>query len=54
MDIRLAEKMAVIITTDIGFRKWESVFYGDKLTSAIIERLGHHCHLISSRIELQI
>ena len=38
--------MAVIITIDFGFRKWKSVFYDDRLTSAIIDRLVHHCHLI--------
>ena len=43
--------MVVIITIDTGFREWESVFYDDKLTSAIIERLVHYCHLIS-RIEV--
>jgi len=39
--------MEVIITTDIGFRKWESVFYGDKLTSEIIDFLVHNFHLIA-------
>lgn len=40
--------MAVIITTDIGFRKWESVFYDDKLTSVIVERLVYNHDLIVS------
>jgi len=34
--------MAMIISTDIGFREWESVFYCDKLKSAIIERLVYN------------
>ncbi|MGC9320638.1 MAG: ATP-binding protein [Kosmotogaceae bacterium] len=29
----------------------ESIFHDDKLTSAVIDRLVHHCHLIS-RIEV--
>ncbi|CCU84996.1 hypothetical protein PHOSAC3_140285 [Mesotoga infera] len=42
----------MIISTDIGFREWNGKFYDDRLTSAVIDRLVHHCHLISSRIEV--
>jgi len=40
------EKRSVIITTNLEFSKWNGIFYDDKLTSAIIDRLVHHCHLI--------
>ena len=40
------EKKSVIITTNIEFSKWNSIFYDEKLTSAIIDRLIHHSHLL--------
>lgn len=40
------EKRSVIITTNLEFSKWNGIFYDDKLTSAIIDRLVYHCHLI--------
>lgn len=40
------ERNSVIITTNLGFSKWNGIFYDDKLTSAIIDRLIHHCHLL--------
>lgn len=41
------EKRSVIITTNLEFSKWNSIFYDEKLTSAIIDRLIHHSHLIT-------
>ncbi|RLD54575.1 MAG: ATP-binding protein [Bacteroidetes bacterium] len=40
------EKKSVIITTNLDFNSWNSVFYDEKLTAAIIDRLIHHSHLI--------
>lgn len=40
------EKRSVIITTNIEFSKWNSIFYDERLTSAIIDRLIHHSHLL--------
>lgn len=40
------ERMSVIITTNIEFSKWNGIFYDEKLTSAIIDRLVHHSHLL--------
>ncbi len=40
------EKRSVIITTNLEFSKWNGIFYDEKLTSAIIDRLVHHSHLI--------
>jgi DNA replication protein DnaC len=39
------ERNSVIITTNLEFSKWNGIFYDEKLTSAIIDRLIHHCHL---------
>lgn len=40
------EKKSVIITTNLEFSKWNGIFYDEKLTSAIIDRLIHHSHLL--------
>jgi len=40
------EKHSVIITTNLEFTKWNSIFYDERLTSAIIDRLIHHSHLL--------
>ncbi len=40
------EKKSVVITTNLEFSKWNGIFYDEKLTSAIIDRLVHHSHLL--------
>ncbi len=41
------EKRSVIITTNLEFSKWNSIFYDERLTSAIIDRLIHYSHLLT-------
>ncbi|MGI6469317.1 MAG: IS21-like element helper ATPase IstB [Syntrophomonadaceae bacterium] len=40
------EKKSVVITTNLEFGKWNGIFFDEKLTSAIIDRLVHHSHLL--------
>lgn len=40
------EKRSVIITTNLEFSHWNGIFYDEKMTSAIIDRLIHHSHLL--------
>ena len=40
------ERRSLIITTNLEFSKWNGIFYDDKLTSAIIDRIIHHSHLL--------
>jgi len=40
------EKKSVIITTNLEFGKWNGIFFDEKLTSAIIDRLVHYSHLL--------
>ncbi len=40
------EKRSIIITTNLEFSKWNGIFYDENLTSAIIDRLIHHSHLL--------
>jgi DNA replication protein DnaC len=40
------EKQSVIITTNLEFSKWINIFYDEQMTSAMIDRLIHHSHLL--------
>ena len=39
-------RKAGIKTDNLEFSKWNGIFYDQKLTSAIIDRIIHHCHLL--------
>jgi DNA replication protein DnaC len=40
------EQRSVIITTNLEFSKWVHIFYDEQMTSAMIDRLVHHSHLL--------
>ena len=40
------EKKQVILNTNLEFSRWVNVLYDEQMTSALIGRLTHHCHLI--------
>lgn len=40
------EKNSVILTTNLDFSKWVTVFYDTQMTTAMIDRLVHHSHLL--------
>jgi DNA replication protein DnaC len=40
------ERSATIITTNLDFQDWSSVFMTKNLTAAVLDRLNHRCHLV--------
>lgn len=40
------ERKSLILTTNLEFSKWDSVFTDEQMAAAMIDRLGHHGHLL--------
>ena len=41
------EKSSLIITTNLPLSRWDEVFTGQLAATAILDRLVHHCHILS-------
>ncbi len=45
------ETRSTLLTTNLSFGEWVQVFGDEKLTTALLDRLGHHAHVLTTKGE---